>query len=111
MWSKLAIISFFLALGLILFNIFDVFLGFGTSKVFSLSPKSLVDFFGIESFEWLKNIPSYWIQTIAAYVVQVTLFAVLIYISVFSLLVYFIIPEGKDKGSVPLKTRPPQKDR
>ena len=83
MWSKFAITSFFLALGFLLFNVFDVYLGFGSSVVFSQSPKSLVDFFGTQNFEWINRIPSFWAKTIVGYFVQVPLFAVLIYVSVF----------------------------
>ena len=105
MWSKFAITSFFLALGFLLFNVLDVYLGFGSSVVFSQSPKSLLDFFGTQSFEWINSIPSFWAKTIVGYFVQVPLFAVLIYVSVFCLLVYFIVPERKEKSSVSLKSR------
>lgn len=108
MWSKLAVTSFFLGLGFLLFNVFDVYLGFGSSKVFSQSPKSLVDFFGQATFEWIQSIPSYWVRSIAGYVAQVPLSAVFIYIGVFSLLAYFIIPDRKDKRSASLRTRKSQ---
>jgi hypothetical protein len=110
MWSKIAITSFFLAIGVFLFNMFDVYLGFGSSVVFSQSPKSLVDFLGPANFEWIQSIPSYWVRSIAGYVAQVPLTAILIYIGVFSLLVYFIIPDRKNKSSVPLRTRKSQPD-
>jgi len=110
MWSKLAITSFFLAMGFFLFNMFDVYLGFGSSAVFSESPKSLVDFLGPANFEWIQSIPSYWAQTIAGYVAQVPLTAIFIYIGVFSLLAYFSFPDRKNKNSVPLRTRKSQPD-
>ena len=108
MLSKLAITSFFLAIGFFLYNVFDVYLGWGSSKVFSQSPKSLVDFFGPSQFEWIKNIPSNWTQTFVGYIIQVPFSAVLIYISVFSLLIYFIMPERKRNNSVSLKPEKPQ---
>jgi len=110
MWSKLAVTSFFLGLGFLLFNVFDVYLGFGSSKVFSQSPKSLVDFFGQATFEWIQSIPSYWVRSIAGYVAQVPLSAVFIYIGVFSLLAYFIVPERKDNNTISIKTRKPQRN-
>ena len=108
MWSKLAVTSFFLAIGFFLYNVFDVYLGWGSSKAFSQSPKSLVDFFGPANFDWIKSIPSHWTQTFVGYIIQVPFFAVLIYISVFSLLIYFIMPERKRNNSVSFKTEKPQ---
>jgi hypothetical protein len=108
MWSKLAITSFFLAIGLFLYNMFDVYLGWGSANAFSQSPKSLIDFFGPANFEWIESIPSLWTQTFVGYIIQVPFFAVLIYISVFSLLIYFILPERKRNNSVSFKPGKPQ---
>lgn len=110
MWSKLAISSFFLAMGFFLFNLFDVYLGFGSFRAFSQSPKSLVDFFGPANFEWIESIPSHWTQTFVGYIVQVPFFAVLLYISVFSLLIYFIMPERKNNSSLSFKPGKPQRN-
>ena len=99
MWSKLAVTSFFLGLGFLMFNMFDAFLGFGSSRKFTDSPQSLVDFLGSARFDWIDSIPSVWGQTLAGYFVQVPLFAVLLYLSAFSLLIYFILPGRKDRRS------------
>ncbi len=93
MWSKLGIVSLFLAVIALAYPTLHGVVGLGYSDKLTVLPQSIMEILGAEWFLWVNHIPFGFVQKVFLFLFELPLYILFFGISGIFFLIHFVAPE------------------